>query len=76
MESNAFPGEAAFGFETVSFGLTHPSIFATSGNGIPARHRYLIVFRHRHLNFRLAEAQAIAEMAYGALVCWRVVARA
>ena len=72
MATNTYPGESAFGYDTVSFGLAQPIV---AGSDVPGRHRYLIVFRHRHLNFRLAEAQAIAETAYGAFVYRKVVAQ-
>ena len=56
--------ESTFDFKTVTTGLLQPSI-VERGTSVPNRKRYLIVFKHRYLNFRLAEAQALAEIAHG-----------
>lgn len=56
--------ESTFNFEAVTPGLLRPNI-VQRGVKVPNRKRYLIVFKHRYLNFRLAEAQALAETAHG-----------
>ena len=51
-------------YDSVSLGLANPHI-VPSGTVLPGRRRYLFFYLHRHLNFRLAESQALAEIAYG-----------
>jgi hypothetical protein len=51
-------------FGNVPLGLCRPHII-NDGTTLPGRSRYLLVFRHRYLDFRLAEVQALAEIAYG-----------
>jgi hypothetical protein len=48
----------------VPLGICRPHI-VDSGTTLPGRSRFLILFRHRYLDFRLAEVQALAEIAYG-----------
>jgi hypothetical protein len=51
-------------FANVPLGLCRPYI-VEKGTTLPGRSRYLLMFRHRYLDFRLAESQALAEIAYG-----------
>ena len=65
----ADPGDAQWeedAFNSVSLGLSAPYI-VPRGTTLPGRQRYLIFFLHRHLSFRLAEAQCLAELVYGKL---------
>ena len=72
-DSNEFENDD---FSLVSMGLCRPEL-VQSGTCLPGRHRYLIFFFHRHLNFRIAEAQCLAEIEngmfwYSILVCCRL----
>ncbi|KAH7624316.1 hypothetical protein Ndes2526B_g00501 [Nannochloris sp. 'desiccata'] len=51
-------------FANVPLGLCRPHI-VDNGTTLPGRSRYLLLFRHRYLDFRLAEVQALAEVGYG-----------
>lgn len=57
----AEPGAA---YDVVPLGLCRPHLVAR-GTSLPGRARYLVVFLHRHLDFRLPELQSLAEIAYG-----------
>jgi hypothetical protein len=51
-------------FANVPLGLCRPHI-VNDGTTLPGRSRYLLLFRHRYLDFRLAEVQSLAEISYG-----------
>lgn len=51
-------------FANVPLGLCRPHI-VSNGTTLPGRSRYLLLFRHRYLDFRLAEVQSLAEVGYG-----------
>ncbi len=51
-------------FDIVPLGLCRPHL-VPRGTTLPGRTRYLVVFFNRHLDFRLAELQCLAEIAYG-----------
>ena len=55
-------------FDVVPLGLCRPHL-VPHGSTLPGRDRYLIVFFHRHLDFRLPELQCLAEIAYGEGLC-------
>jgi hypothetical protein len=52
------------GYPIVPLGLCRPHI-VDRGTTLPNRSRYLLLFRHRYLDFRLAEVQSLAEIGYG-----------
>ena len=56
-------------FANVPLGMCRPHI-VDAGTTLPGRSRYFIVFRHRYLDFRLAEVQALAEVGYGKQGCY------
>jgi tRNA (guanine10-N2)-methyltransferase len=58
---------APSGFDAVELGLEDTAAVLPPGaRAVPGRRRLMCLFLHRHLNFRLAEASALAEAAYGA----------
>lgn len=53
-------------FERVDHGVAESNIYISASKFTSShRKRYLCYFYHRHLSFRLAEVQAVAEVAYG-----------
>lgn len=55
-------------FASVSLGSTAETELLPYGSSVPGRQRYLFYFLHRHLNFRIAEAESIAYMVTGKFV--------
>jgi tRNA (guanine10-N2)-methyltransferase len=61
--------EPGFDVAAVSLG-SKVAHFVAAGSVLPGRRRYLLVFLHRHLNFRLPEVEGLAEVAHGAWPAW------
>lgn len=64
MASETEYANALADFANVPLGICCPYI-VDKGVSLPGRSRYLLVFRHRYLDFRLAEVQALAEISNG-----------
>jgi hypothetical protein len=62
-------GDARNEFPHVDLGLRNPYLnVVPHGSRLPGRNRYLCIFLHRYLSFRLAEVEGLAAAACGKIM--------